>query len=66
MKRIVSAFLEGDLEEEIINIKDNVKTMQTDSESYKAQKNTLSTLKKTVVRELERLQKIERTDIKPE
>lgn len=66
VKRIVSAFLEGDLEEEIINIKDNVKTMQTDSESYKAQKNTLSTLKSTVVRELERLQKIERTDIKPE
>lgn len=66
VKRIVSAFLEGDLEKEIINIKVNIKTMKTDSKSFKSEKKTLSTLKSTVDKELERLQKIESTDIKPE
>lgn len=63
---IIRAFLEGDLEKEIIKIKENIKTMQNCHEIFKSEEETLSTLQSTVVRALERLHQIEDIDIKPE
>lgn len=66
IKMIIRAFLEGDLEKEIIKIKENIKTMQNCHEIFKSEEETLSTLQSTVVRALERLHQIEDIDIKPE
>lgn len=65
IRKIIKAFLEGDLEEEIIKIEKNILTMENEHGFFKSKKETLSSLQSIVVRQMERLQQIERIDIKP-
>lgn len=66
IKKIIRAFLEGDLENEIIKIKENIITMKNQHEFFKSEEKTLSLLQSTVIQKIERLQQIGRIDITTE
>lgn len=66
IKKIVRAFLEGELENEIIKIKENIIKMKNEHEFYKSEEETLSLLQSTVIQKIERLQQIGRIDITTE
>lgn len=62
-QKIIRAFLEGELEKEIIKIKENISTMRKGHDTFKSERETLSLLRSTVTEKLEHLQKLEVTDI---
>lgn len=59
----LKAFIEGDLEKEIIKIKEIIITLKNDQENFEANKESLFSLQSTVIKKLERLQHIGRIDI---
>lgn len=61
IKEIISAFLEGDLENEIIKIKENITRMKTDHDYFDSEEKTLSSLQLTIIQKIESLQN-ERVD----
>lgn len=63
IETIIKAFIEGDLEKEIIKIKEIIITLKNDQENFEANKETLFSLQSTVIKNLERLQHIGRIDI---
>lgn len=63
IETIIKAFIEGDLEKEIIKIKEIIITLKNDQENFEANKETLFSLQSTVIKKLERLQHIGRIDI---
>lgn len=63
IETILKAFIEGDLEKEIIKIKEIIITLKNDQENFEANKETLFSLQSTVIKKLERLQHIGRIDI---
>lgn len=63
IKEIIRAFLEGDLENEIIKIKENIITMKNEHGFFKSEEETLSLLQSTVIQKIERLQQIGRIEI---
>lgn len=62
-QKIIEAFLEGELEKEIIKIKDNFSTMRKEHDTFKSEKETLFLLRSIVTEKTKRLQKLEITDI---
>lgn len=66
IKKIIRSFLEGDLENEIINIKENIITMKNQHGFFKSEDETLSLLQSIVIQKIERLQQIGRNDITTE
>lgn len=62
IKEIISAFLEGDLENEIIKIKENITRMKTEHDFFDSEEKTLSSLQSTIIQKIERLQQNERVD----
>lgn len=62
-QKIIRAFLEGELEKEIIKIKENISTMRKGHDTFKSERETLSLLRSTVTEKFEHLQKLEVTDI---
>lgn len=66
IKNIIKAFLERDLENEIIKIKINIVTMKNQHEFLKSKEDTLSLLQSTVIQKIERLQQIGCIDITTE
>lgn len=65
IQEIIKNFLEGDLEEEIKKIEENKLTMENEHGFFKSKIETLSSLQSIVVMQMERLQQIERINIKP-
>lgn len=66
IKSIIKAFLERDLENDIIKIKINIVTMKNQHEFLKSKEDTLSLLQSTVIQKIEYLQQIGRIDITTE
>lgn len=62
-QKIIKAFLEGELEKEIIKIKENISTLRKDHDTFKSEKETLSLLRSTVTEKIKHLEKLEITDI---
>lgn len=62
-QKIIRAFLEGELEKEIIKIKENISTMRKGHDTFKSERETLSLLRSTVTEKIKHLQKLEVTDI---
>lgn len=62
-QKIIKAFLEGELEKEIIKIKENISTLRKDHNTFKSEKETLSLLRSTVTEKIKHLEKLEITDI---
>lgn len=62
-QKIIKAFLEGELEQEIIKIKENISTMRKEHDTFKSEKETLFLLRSIVTEKTKRLQKLEITDI---
>lgn len=66
IQKIIKTFFEGDLEKEIIKIKDNIATMRKEHESFVSQRGTLSSLRSTVIQKIGQLQHLSCIDIKNE
>lgn len=66
IEKIISAFLEGDLEREIIKIKGNILSIRYEHDFYKSVRGTLSSLQTSVIQKIERLQQIGRIDVTTE
>lgn len=65
IQKIIKAFLEGELEKEIMKIKENISTMRNKQGFFQSEKKTLSYLQSTVTKKMESLHQIECMDIKP-
>lgn len=66
IKNIIKAFLERDLENEIIKIKINIVTIKNQHEFLKSKEDTLSLLQSTGIQKIEYLQQIGCIDITTE
>lgn len=66
IEKTIRAFLQGDLENEIIKIKENIITMKNQHEIFKSEEETLSLLQSNVIQKIESLQQIGRIDIATE
>lgn len=62
-QKIIRAFLEGELEKEIIKIKENISTMRNEHDTFKSERKTLSLLRSTVTEKIKHQQQLEITDI---
>lgn len=65
-QKVIRAFLEGELEKEIIKMKENIVTLRNGQETFKSEEKTLSALRSTVVENIERLHQIGRIDLTTE
>lgn len=63
VKEIISVFLQGDLVDEIMKIKENIITMKNKHLVFKSDHETLSSLQLNVIQNIERLEQIGRIDI---
>lgn len=66
IRNVISAFLDGDFEKEIIKIKENISATEKEHESFNCKEETLSSLQTTVIDKIKLLQENECTYINTE
>lgn len=66
IRNVISAFLDGDFEKEIIKIKENISATEKEHESFNCKEETLSSLQTTVNHKIKLLQENECTYINTE